>query len=551
MYIITFLVWLVYSTAVTFHFFKPWYLWWLDYFFPLFGWIWEPGSNWFIVWILATITKGLVSSQILEKSIIFCAFFIPFVGGAFLVKKSQSVWAMIFAGIFVTCNPFFYDRFADGQLWMYLLFCTMPFWIVGLFRFFSLKQNTLYQYIVLIVLSVVTTAISMHGARFLLVSFLVFFIVYIDYKNIWKYLWKSLVVGIGILLANMYWIVPNILNSDWAASRIQSFGEEDLIVFQNHLWHANNYITTLSLQWYRWEWSRRFIASYGEHNYPFLLFFLLFPIIMCWIIYTLKNGYKSRRKLSLSILLLTILWYILWLWIAWKTLFADITRFLYTYVPFYEAMRESHKRVLLVVIWYAYFGWYGIYAMSKYLTSRYSNALIWISGVLLIIGYTPSLFLLWRQTPVVDYPQERYALREDLLNSIENNDCSWICYDMLVLPRHQYMRLWFVWKVVLNPSENFFYPLRVLQWDNIEIGPIYSQSNNPIKNVITSYIMQWYPLNINKNINDVQFIEYLKNIGIKYILTLKEVDYKEYIFKPNQYITEKENTPMFILYEIK
>ena len=127
-------------------------------------------------------------------------------------------------------------------------------------------------------------------------------------------------------------------------------------------------------------------------------------------------------------------------------------------------------------------GWYGIYALWKYLTSKYSNTLIWISGVLLTIGYTPSLFLLWRQTPVVDYPQERYALREDLLNNIENNDCSWTCYDMFVPASTSIHEIVICLKSCTQPLVKIFLSSTCtsmrqhMRWD-----PYILKSNNPTK----------------------------------------------------------------------
>lgn len=555
-------VWILYALLVCFHFFKSWYLWGLDYFFPAFGGIDTVGANGFILWILVSVTKFILSTQVLEKIIVFCSFFIPFVGGIYLVKKSQSVAAMVFAGICMTCNPYFYDRFADGQLGMYLLFCTIPFWLISLFHFFSHDKKTISDYIIPILLGLITTSISMHGAWFLLVSFVVFVIVFWKQSHTWKFLWQSMVLGLGILLTNLYWIIPNIVEPNGAQQRIDNFGANDLVVFQNYVWQANNYITTLSLQWYRWEWYHRFIPSYGVQKHPLLIFLVLFAVILVWVIYKLRDSDKDERKFAWSMLILIIIWYVLWLGIVGENIFAPMLRFLYTHIPFYAAMRESHKWVLLMVLWYSYFGAYGLHALCKMLHRKPFACPITIVFVFtFLIWYTPSLFTISRQIPVIDYPQERYMLREQLLTSPgPKSDCSIDCYDILVLPWHQYMRLSFVWKNVLNPAKMFFNPLRILQWDNIEIGPLYSQSNNSVSNNIIRYLttMGIVKNNSNISVDDQQpslFIQYLKTLGVRYIVLLKEVDYSSYQalmmdMLQSQLIQKYEDNWYLVVYQI-
>ncbi len=548
----------LYSFIICFYFFKAGYLWGLDYFFPLFWWIPDTGINGYIIWILSSIFKHMLSLQVLEKTIIFWAFFLPFVWWVYILKKSKSLWAMVFAGIAITCNPYFYARFVDGQLGMYLLFCTIPFWLMSLFYFFSCENKKICHYIVPIVLSLITTSISMHGALFLLISFVVFLAVFVWGKYIWKTLWQSFLLGLGIVLVNLYWIIPNVVDVDGAQGRIDNFGSADIAVFENYLWKANNYITTLSLQWYRGEWYKRFIPSYGSQKYPFIVFLVLFVIILLWVYHTLKDKDPHHKKLSIAILILTITWYILWLWTAGDTIFAGMNTFLYNHMPLYNAMRESHKRVLLMVIWYAYFGAYGTHFIWKMFgTKKYNYTIICISIIMILVWYTPSIFLLSKQIPVVDYPIEWYELREKLIyEHTPKDDCSPKCYDILVLPRHQYMRFSFVGINVLNPAQMFFRPLRVLQWDNIEIGPLYAQTNNPASKIVTSYLDAMDIIDGTWDIIDHNaFVRQLKNMWIWYILLFKEVDYPAYeqamfTMSHEGLVIEKLHNDQFILYII-
>lgn len=526
---------ILYALVICFRFFHTGYLWWLDYFFPPFGWIGPVGSNGFVVWLLSVITKHIISAQVLEKLMLVCAFFVPFVWWVYMLKKSKSIRAMIFAGLCMTCNPYFYDRFMDGQLGMYLLFCVIPFWLISLYAFFAAEKKNIYHYLVPTLLSLLTTSISMHGAWFVFVSFVVFFLVFLKHRQLVSFFKQGIALGFGILVVNLYWIVPNIIDTDGAQQRIDTFGSQDLRVFENYTGKANNYITTLSLQWYRWEWYDRFVPSYGGQKYPFVIFGLLFGIVLLGIVYKLREAHEDEKKFSWCILILLIIGYVLGLGTAGDTIFAPLTTFFYHYVPFYPAMRESHKWVLFMVIGYAYFGAYGAYFLWKiFHRTTYHHVIISLTTIIVLIWYTPSIFFVSKQLPVLDYPPERYALRTQLLEAQTwDNACSTNCYDMLVLPWHQYMRLSFVERNVLNPAAKFFSPLGVLQGDNIEIWPLYSQSNDPVSRTIVSYLRTQGIVNDTGNtttdiIENAEFVDYLKSIHVDYILLLKEVDYKVY-----------------------
>lgn len=559
-------VWLIYSLIVCVSFWQPWYLRGMDYFFPPWGGLEWFGANWFIITVITTINKGIVPPQILEKIIIFCAFFVPFLGGALLLKNTKSLWAMVFAGVAMTCNPYFYNRFVDGQLGMYLLFCTIPFWLYFLYQFFSATKRSLYHYIIPVILSVFTASISMHGAWFLLVSFIVFAIIFLDRTRIKRFITQSCILAWLIGIANLYRVIPNIIDSNSFGSNIQNFSLDDLEIFKNYTVTDNNYLTTLSLQWYRWEWNPRFmLKSYGTTLPPFAMFSLMFLLVVYGIYYCLSTQTNDRKKLARSILIMMGISYILWLGTAWENLFADSYRWLYEHIPFFQSMRESNKRLLLLAVGYAYFGWYAIYSIGKYIQSRY----IWhtytatILGILILIGYTPSIFRLHTQIPVVDYPADRYTLREELLDqstTYDTQSCSPMCYDILILPRHQYIGLSFTRKIVLNPARTFFYPLHVLQWDNIEIWGIYRQTNNPATQLITDYLAMFGIISYNSIDNTINppyetFIAALKNMGIKHIVLLKGADYHTYeplltSLRDEQFLEQVKDTAQFIHYVI-
>lgn len=158
---------------------------------------------------------------------------------------------MLFAGMAMTANPYFYNRFVDGQLGMYLLFCTIPLWLYSLHTFFSTSHKSRYHYLIPVLRSLITTSISMHGAWFLIMSFMVCAIIYTDINRWKKYLIQISVLAGSILLVNSYRLIPQIVDSGGARATIEYFSLKDIEIFENYLVTDNNYLSTIALQGYR------------------------------------------------------------------------------------------------------------------------------------------------------------------------------------------------------------------------------------------------------------------------------------------------------------
>ena len=89
-----------------------------------------------------------------------------------------------------------------------------------------------------------------------------------------------------------------------------------------------------------------------------------------------------------------------------------------------------------------------------------------------------------------DFPKSWYTTDTILSNNIpvsgavSDTDCAAFrmkevkrCYNILILPWHQYINLSFTHRAIFNPALSFFSRMNVLQGDNIEVSQdLYSQS---------------------------------------------------------------------------
>jgi hypothetical protein len=88
-----------------------------------------------------------------------------------------------------------------------------------------------------------------------------------------------------------------------------------------------------------------------------------------------------------------------------------------------------------------------------------------------------------------------------------------------------YMDFSFAGKRLANPAASFFTP-QVIQGENVEIGGVYSQSNNPSQ----AYVQ--FLIDNGERINSMG--SYLSLLNVKYVILAKEVDFYSYSFLFNQ-----------------
>jgi len=293
---------------------------------------------------------------------------------------------------------------------------------------------------------------------------------------------------------------------------------------------------------------------------------IIFSIVLLWIFYRLFIN-KSNNNFEKWLIILWIISFILALWNSSNNIFSNISNFLYQYFPFYKWFREPHKWIMFLVIVYAYFWAYWIQYIKEFLDKK--NVYIYLKRIFLlclillpIIYSSKTIWWFSWQITIKNYPNEWEEIK-DLLQNNKNINCNYLnnnlttkCYETLIFPRHWYIWIKWIKKIVWWWIVNYFWD-NILFWDNIEIWDVYSSSNRKETKIIEKYIWpNWlFKKEILKKEELENFINDLKWIWIKNIIFLKEADYKNYeiifieLLKNNFIKIEKENK-MIILYKI-
>jgi len=504
---------------------KPYYKYVIDIYTP-FSWFLFNGLPYFI------------PSWFFQRLIYIVTLFLLWVWWYKLLESKTKIWAY-FSWIIMMINPFVYSRFMDWQIWVILAIVMCLFFFIFLLQYFEYKKDKLIIY------SSIFWAFAVlwmpHSLFFILWSLLVFLSSSMfKIKDIKFYLKTIFIYVFFIILLNFNWLLWISLWKGNVASSLSQINLDNFNVFSSDK-GENIYFNVLSLHGFWWERQQRYMPTYYTNTRWEVLFLLIFWVVLYWIYLRVFDKRNNEKILDCSLLIIWIVSYILALGISNNNIFAVISQFLYDYIPFYKWLREPQKWVWILLIVYARF--WAFWVQWIYQVVKYHNfypKLIWFLLIILPIFYTPTM--LWGfnwQLKISDYPQERYNLKrqiEDWNIIVRNDTCDyqkkWLsnnCYDILSLPRHQYIWLGFVNKVVVNPTDWFFYPFRVLQWDNIEIWNIYSQSLRLESKIIEKYLWPWGQLRTNNEkiriwiYND--FIRDLRGLWIGYILLLKESDF--------------------------
>lgn len=522
-------------------------------------------------WILFNWLPYFIPSWIFQRLVFIFSLMFLWLGWYYLFSN-KSLVAAYFSGLFLMLNPFVYSRMIEWQIGIIIWLVMIVFFLMFLINYFhdNSKKN--------LFLSGLFSSLSImwmyHSIYFVALILWVFFIAnFIKHRNI-KFLSYSLSVILWfILLLNINWISGIFLWNSVLSANVGQIEQSHFWAFSTAAWN-NLYLNILSLHGFWWEAQWRFKPSFLNNWSWGVLFWFIFIIIIYWVYLRFKNS--NNKYIEISLIIIALISFILSLGISHNNIFSWLNQLLYDYLPYYKGFREPQKWVSLLLIVYAYFGSYWIIWVYNLVLEKnfYPKFVAWLL-VSLPIFYTPAmLFWFSGQLRVFDYPKERYSLLEKSykweikLSSFENinfdNQCQakiqWTslrCYDMLSLPRHQYIWLSFAWKVIANPSEWFFYPIKVLQWDNMEIWPIYSQSSRPESKIIEKYLWPGWPLTSKyTNVDIENFIKALKWLWINYILMLKESDWINYDklltkFKDLGYIKAVESNDRFVLYIIK
>ena len=262
----------------------------------------------------------------------------------------------------------------------------------------------------------------------------------------------------------------------------------------------------------------------GKQIIPFwyILSIIIFMLVIWGVII---NFIKKNQRTEILIFTATaMLAFILAVGVAYPPL-SKLMLWLYQKIPLLKGFREPQKFVALLILAYGYLGALGMDDLLRRTRSakRFPRLLVkFLPSLFLLIPLLYSPMMLWGfsgQLKAVDYPKDWYELNETLKADKED-------FRVLFLPWHQYLGFLFAGRVIANPAQSFF-DKPVIQGDNMEFGPIYSQSNNPDSKYIEDNI-------IKKGASIENMGETLLPLNIKYIILAKEIDWKSYDYLDKQ-----------------
>jgi hypothetical protein len=439
----------------------------------------------------------------------------------------------LFAALLYIFNPFFYTRLIAGQ-WLVLIgYALLPWTILAIWKFLNKPQFKTAWPVLAWLAAIGFTSIHTLGIV-ALIALVMFFVTFrIQLKQ--KLLWAAGIVASWVII-NLVWLIPLLTGSSKSGQSIQSFGGSQLQAFAtNGTIFDSPALSALFLTGF---WA----DDQGRYSLPsdlgvvwYIAAFLLFGLMITGLVYVIRK----KDKLGISIAISAFIAWLLAVGIAWNVT-APLTQFLHQYVPLYAGYREPQKWLMLLAVAYAYSGTMGLVSIIEILKRHNLQKFIipvFFIAIILPILFTPNLA--WGaggQLKSVQYPSGWAQAAEKLENVPDDTK-------ILVLPWHMYLHVGFADRVVANPTK-YYFTQDMIVGNNSELkgvppvnqDELYAYINNellPQRNKVTDAGTQ------------------LSKYGVKYVLLLKEADYKTYgwVLKQTD-LTVVEDNDSLTLYKI-
>jgi hypothetical protein len=477
----------------------------------------------------------IIGSMLLQKLMLIGLFAFMGLGAHKLISTSTSIAkrrnAFYVSGIFYIFNPFVYTRFMAGQ-WLVLFgYALLPWTVRSLWK---LMQEPSYRTMLLAtVWSASIGLTSIHVVGFIALASLVLFVAAGKKDIKQRFIWCGLGLFIWIAV-NCLWLVPLIFGSSHTANQISSFGSSQLSAFATHGTIAGSVpLTTLLLEGFWADPEGRYYLPSHLGIYWWIVVVVLAGLIILGATRVIKN----RDKLGISLLILAVIAWWLGMGVGWSVS-AGTTHWLVNHVPLYRGYREPEKWLMLLALAYSY-----LLAIGSNSALKIFKKIEWRQITLGIIALLPILYtpvLLWGvggQLVSADYPSD-WAKAETTLDQDKSS------YKVLILPWHEYLPISFAKRVVANPANHYFKQNMVIS-DNPELRGVPPSESTPLYKLLDNEIIPSRGLQT----NDASL---LKPYNVKYVLLLKEADWKSYGWVSKQTGWQIiQNTAHIQLYKLK
>ena len=448
-------------------------------------------------YIILSLINTIIPFWLIQKILLFLALFLSFTTMYALIPTKSHI-PKYFGAFLYALNPFVYVRFLAGHINLLLAYSITPLAVLMIFQFAEQpnRKNTIMTALMIALVGI----LNLHN---LFLTLLLFFaILAVRLKK--KHIVPALKIIFLLLLLNIYWLAPQS-----GGSSIDVIGTDDVSVFQSRAILNYNTIFTVASMHGFWRAGYDYSKNHITH----------WQILFIIIIFLSIHGYlhaKDRYRHAFA-----FVWMISVILATGVTTeyYREIYMFLYENLFFFKGFREPQKFIGLVVLTYAYLGSLGIDRIIK-TKMRFVNIILIVLLLVPFIYSYKMFFGFGGHYASQDYPTDYYEIDAYLTNDTDD-------FNVLILPWHMYMD--FGWNKNrdrrLAAPMHVFIGKNVITGDNMEAGSIYTSSKNPRSKYIESILKQ-------KNMTDLG--TKLIPLNVKYIILLKEVDYRNYLFVGNQ-----------------
>lgn len=397
------------------------------------------------------------------------------------------------ATLLYTVNPFVYERMASGQVYVVMGYSLLPILL-------SLACRPLWSLVATAALGgfifALDIALSVH---YLFIAGLMFVVLVSSHLCLRQPRVVRAAAGTAACAAtlSLYWLIPAMNALRAQPSPVKRV---DLSVFQtvgHGLWGL---ILNVAGLYGFWRPGPPLVINHLS-GWPFLLLAIL-AVVGLGLHELWTRGGAAGQALALSLVTLAVVGALLAMGVRGPT--GSIYTWLFAHVPGFKVMRESEKFSSLLALGYASCFGAGAEALVRQLSRNVSKTLCvcCIVAVPLTYGYTELWGFSGYAKPSV-YP------------------ASWVAADhvmspgaaAIALPWRAYLPVpWMGDRIVANPMASFF-ARPVISADDLEAGPIVTESTNP-----RSLFLQFC---LSEGNRLTEFGRLLAPLGIRYVILAK------------------------------
>jgi hypothetical protein len=320
----------------------------------------------YILHAMLRILNFVLPSDVLEKLLLFTAFFGAGVGMHRLVQYVHGAKGDVyqtagtyFAGLLYMANPFTYDRLMTGQYNVLLGYALLPFFVRGLLMF--VRAPHIRSATKLAAWTILVSIVSIHTLGLAVILGLVAIGLYGWQRRAHRLYLLALLrwslIGIALfVVASSYWLVPLAFGKGDTAHEISSFTTSDTQAFATvgqgtigtfgniirlqGFWAENRGMYTLP---------QERIAAWG------LLMLVLWVLVGAGAV----HGWRSKQRIVVAFAGISMV-------VATVLALGVGNQWLAAHAPFFAGYREPQKFVALLALGYALFSAWGVAATLRY-----------------------------------------------------------------------------------------------------------------------------------------------------------------------------------------